>query len=73
MARTKASAKEAHKAERVKVTLSAGLVGKKETHRKVVRALGLGKFGSSVVHTNTATIAGMLKKISHLIKVEPAK
>lgn len=55
----------------LKVTLTAGLVGKMETQRRVVRALGLGKFGSTVVHADSPTIRGMVRKVSHLVSVEP--
>jgi large subunit ribosomal protein L30 len=73
MVRGKASAKESNNLEKVKVTLSSGLVGKKDTQRRVVKALGLKKYGSSAVHTNTASIAGMLRKVEHLVKVEAVK
>lgn len=54
----------------LKITLTKGLVGKTETQRKVVAALGLGKFGTSVVHADSPTIRGMIKKVSHLVSVE---
>lgn len=54
----------------LKITLTSGLVAKKDTQIKVIRALGLGKFGSSVVHADTPTIRGMLTKVSHLVTVE---
>lgn len=54
----------------LKITLTRGLVGKKETQKKVVQALGLGKYGSSVVHADSPTIRGMVTKISHLVTVE---
>ncbi|MGD9683455.1 MAG: 50S ribosomal protein L30 [Candidatus Obscuribacterales bacterium] len=53
----------------LKITLSKGLVGKKETQKKVVTALGLGKYGSSVVHMDSPTIRGMINKVSHLVTV----
>lgn len=53
----------------LKITLTSGLVGKKEIHKRVVRALGLGKYGSSVVHADSATIRGMIAKVSHLVTV----
>jgi len=55
----------------IKVTLISGLANKMESQRKVVRALGLGKHGSSVVHADTPTIQGMVRKVSHLLRVEP--
>ncbi len=53
----------------LKITLNSGLVGTKETQRRVVRALGLGKFGSCAFHADSPTIRGMLKKVAHLITV----
>lgn len=54
----------------LKITLAKGMIGKKETQKKVVKALGLGKFGSSVVHKDSPTIRGMVNKVSHLVTVE---
>lgn len=55
----------------IKITLTRGLVHKMEIHRKVVRSLGLGKFGSSVVHLDSPTIRGMCRTVHHLVTVEP--
>lgn len=57
----------------LKITLSKGLVGKLTTHRKIVEGLGLKKFGSSVIHSDSPTIRGMVRKIQHLVTVEPAE
>lgn len=54
----------------LKITLTSGMVGKKETQKRVVTALGLRKFGSSVVHADSPTIRGMITKVSHLVSVE---
>jgi large subunit ribosomal protein L30 len=54
----------------LKITLTSGLVAKKDTQIKVVRALGLRKFGSSVFHADTPVIRGMITKVSHLVSVE---
>lgn len=53
----------------LKITLSAGMVGTKETQRRVIRALGLGKFGSHVFHADSPTIRGMVRKVDHLVTV----
>jgi len=55
--------------ETVKITLKKGLVGVPEKHIKIVKALGLGKTNSTVEHTASATIMGMVNKISHLVEV----
>jgi large subunit ribosomal protein L30 len=54
----------------LKITLTQGLVGKKGTQRRVVSALGLRKYGSSVVRADSPTIRGMVNKVSHLVTVE---
>ena len=53
----------------LKITLTQGMIGKKETQKKVIKALGLGKYGSSVVHKESDTIKGMIDKVSHLVTV----
>ena len=56
----------------LKITLTSGLVAKQETQKKVVRALGLRKFGSSVVHEDSPVIRGMVNKVHHLVTVTTA-
>ncbi len=54
----------------LEITLTRGLVGKPATQRRVVEALGLSKYGSSVKHAKTATITGMVNKVHHLVTVK---
>jgi large subunit ribosomal protein L30 len=54
----------------LKITLTKGLVGKTESQRRVVAALGLSKYGSCVVRASSPTITGMINKVAHLVKVE---
>lgn len=54
----------------LEITLTKGLVGKPGTQRRVVEALGLRKFGSSVKHAKTATIIGMVNKVHHLVTIK---
>jgi len=53
----------------LEIKLTSGLVAKKETQRKVVRALGLKKYGSTVQHADTPIIRGMINKVHHLVTV----
>lgn len=57
----------------LKVTLKAGLVGTTEKQRRVVRALGLRKFGSCAFHADSPTIRGMINKVAHLLCVKEAE
>jgi len=54
----------------VRVTQVRSQIGQSERHRGTLRALGLGKIGRSAEHRETPQLAGMLRKVSHLVKVE---
>lgn len=55
--------------EKIKITLKKSLIGVPKTQIKIVKALGLGKTNSTVEHSASATIMGMVNKISHLLEV----
>jgi large subunit ribosomal protein L30 len=57
---------------KVKVTQVRSQIGQSERHRGTLRALGLGKIGRSAEHDETPVLAGMLRKVRHLVKVEHA-
>ncbi len=46
------------------------LISEPEKIRKVVKALGLRKVGSTVVHKDNNCIRGMVNKVRHLVSVE---
>jgi large subunit ribosomal protein L30 len=55
---------------KVKVTQVKSQIGQSERHRGTLRALGLGKIGRSVEREESPVLAGMLRKVRHLVKVE---
>ncbi|HEX7083412.1 MAG TPA: 50S ribosomal protein L30 [Gaiellaceae bacterium] len=55
---------------RLKLTQVRSQIGQSQRHRGTLRALGLGKIGRTVEHDDTPSIAGMLRKVRHLVKVE---
>ena len=57
---------------RVKITQVRSKIGQSERHRGTLRALGLGKIGRSVEREESQVLAGMLRKVRHLVKVEEA-
>jgi large subunit ribosomal protein L30 len=57
-------------AKRLRVTLVRGLSGQKPGHRRTVAALGLRRLGSAAIHEPNAAILGMLRAVSHLVRVE---
>ena len=56
--------------KRIRVRLVRSPIGQKPRTRKTVRALGLKKLSSSVVHDATPPILGMVRAVSHLVEVE---
>jgi large subunit ribosomal protein L30 len=58
---------------RVKITQTRSQIGQSQRHRGTLRALGLRRIGSSVEHEESQALAGMLRKVRHLVKVEDAK
>ncbi len=53
----------------IKIKLVKSLIGSSEAQRRVVAALGLSKKDQTVEHAETATIMGMVNKVSHLLEV----
>jgi large subunit ribosomal protein L30 len=60
------------KSGKVKITLVRSACGTKPAKRGTVKALGLRKINSSVVHDASPAILGMAAAVSHLVKVEEA-
>jgi large subunit ribosomal protein L30 len=57
---------------RVRVTQVKSQIGQTQRHRGTLRALGLGKIGRTAEHEESPVLAGMLRKVRHLVKVEDA-
>lgn len=55
---------------KVRVTQIKSQIGQSERHRGTLRALGLGRIGKSREHQESPVLAGMLRKVRHLVKVE---
>lgn len=56
--------------ENVKVTLVKSLIACNPKQKATAASLGFRKIGDSIVHANDAVLAGKIKVISHLVKVE---
>jgi large subunit ribosomal protein L30 len=48
-------------------------IGQSERHRGTLRALGLGRIGRTAEHEESPQLAGMLRKVRHLVEIEDAK
>ena len=58
---------------KVRVTQVRSQIGQSQRHRGTLRALGLGRIGRSAEHEESAQLAGMLRKVRHLVQVEEAR
>jgi large subunit ribosomal protein L30 len=57
----------------LRITQTRSQIGQSERHRGTLRALGLGKIGRSVEKDESPSLAGMLRKVRHLVKVEEVR
>jgi large subunit ribosomal protein L30 len=56
--------------ETIVITQVRSKIRRPEDQKRTLLALGLRKMNQSVEHTATPQILGMVKKVSHLVKVE---
>ena len=54
----------------IKVTQIASPIGKPKIQRETLIGLGLNKMNRTAVLEDTPSIRGMIRKVSHLVKVE---
>ena len=54
----------------VKVTQIRSTIGQSKKHEGTIRALGLGRIGRTVEHKESPELAGQLRHVAHLVKVE---
>lgn len=57
------------KSKQIKIKLVKSLIGTTPAQQKIAAALGFSKKDQVVEHQDSATIMGMVNKISHLVTV----
>ena len=57
---------------KLRITQVRSPIGQSQRHRGTLRALGLGRIGRTVEHEEGPAVAGMLRKVRHLVRVEDA-
>jgi len=57
---------------KVTITQVKSQIGQSERHRGTLRALGLGKIGRTAEHEESPVLAGMLRKVRHLVRIDNA-
>jgi large subunit ribosomal protein L30 len=60
-------------AKKIRVTLIRSGINRPEPQKRTINALGLGKMGVSVTLTDNVSVRGMIRAVSHLVKVEKAE
>ena len=60
-------------AAKLKITQIGSPLGRKYDQRETLRALGLDKMNRSREIVDNPSVRGMLRKVAHLIRVEPVK
>lgn len=58
--------------KKLKITQVRSQIGQSPRHRGTLRALGLGKIGRAVERDESPELAGMLRRVRHLVRVEEA-
>lgn len=57
-------------AKKIKITQTGSVIDRPVPQKLTIKALGLGRPNYSVVHNDTPQIRGMIRKVSHLVKIE---
>lgn len=57
---------------KLKVTLVRSPIDRTQKQKDTVRGLGLRRLNQSVIVEDTRAIRGMIRKVQHLLNVEPA-
>ena len=60
-------------ARKIKVTQTGSPIGRPAIQRQTLIGLGLNKLRRSRVIEDTPAVRGMITKVHHLVKVEPAE
>ncbi len=60
-------------AQKLKVTLVRSTIDRTHKQKETVRGLGLRRINHSVELEDTHAVRGMIRKVQHLLQVEPAQ
>ena len=55
---------------KIKIRQVRSSIGQTQKHRGTLRSLGLGKIGRTAEHAESPELAGMLRKVRHLVRVD---
>ena len=55
---------------KLRITYVRSIIGRPQKHRRIIEALGLRKLNQTVEHQDNPAIRGMVRKVSHLVRME---
>ena len=58
---------------KIKIIQTRSIIDRPEKQKKIIEALGLGRPNWERLHNDTPQIRGMIKKVTHLVRVEEVK
>jgi large subunit ribosomal protein L30 len=60
-------------AKKIRVTLIRSGINRPEPTKRTISALGLSKMGVAVTLTDNLAVRGMIRAVSHMVRVEKAE
>ena len=60
-------------ANQIRVTLIRSGINRPEIQKRTIRGLGLSKLGVAVTLPDNVSVRGMIRSVSHLVRVEKAE
>jgi large subunit ribosomal protein L30 len=60
-------------AAKLRVTLVRSGINRPEKHKRTIKGLGLHKMGVAVTLPDNVSVRGMIRSVSHLVRVEKAE
>jgi large subunit ribosomal protein L30 len=60
-------------AKQLRVTLIRSGINRPETHKRTIKGLGLSKMGVAVTLPDNVSVRGMIRSVSHLVRVDKAE
>jgi large subunit ribosomal protein L30 len=58
---------------KIKIVQTKSIIDRPKNQKRIIEALGLGRPNWGIVHNDTPQIRGMIKKVTHLVRVEEVK
>ncbi len=58
---------------KIKIIQTRSIIDRPKDQKRTIEALGLGRPNWEIVHNDTPQIRGMVRKVTHLVRVEEIK